>query len=50
MSPSIRTLDHIVHLTPPGTIQETAKQFRELGFKSVYALISFRRACESMTD
>lgn len=35
MSPSIRTLDHIVHLTPPGTIYKTAKQFRELGFNVI---------------
>ncbi|KAH9053736.1 glyoxalase-like domain-containing protein [Lactarius vividus] len=35
MSPLIRTLDHIVHLTPPGTIYETAKQFRELGFNVI---------------
>ncbi|KAJ7778710.1 glyoxalase-like domain-containing protein [Mycena maculata] len=25
-------LDHIVHLTPPGTVAETANQFRQLGF------------------
>jgi hypothetical protein len=30
--PSTRVLDHIVHLTPPGTIEETAQQFRDLGF------------------
>ncbi|KAH8984989.1 glyoxalase-like domain-containing protein [Lactarius hatsudake] len=29
------TLDHIVHLTPPGTIYATAKQFRELGFNVI---------------
>ena len=34
-SPSTRTLDHIVHITPPGTFHETAEQFRQLGFKSV---------------
>jgi hypothetical protein len=28
-----KTLDHIVHLTPPGTVQQTAEQFRGLGFK-----------------
>jgi hypothetical protein len=28
-------MDHIVHLTPPGTIRETAEQFRQLGFKLV---------------
>ncbi|KAJ6546839.1 glyoxalase-like domain-containing protein [Mycena capillaripes] len=27
-----KTLDHIVHLTPPGTVQQTADQFRQLGF------------------
>ncbi|KAI0261736.1 glyoxalase-like domain-containing protein [Gloeopeniophorella convolvens] len=31
-SPSPKTLDHIVHLTPPGTVDETAEQFRRLGF------------------
>ncbi|KAK7024016.1 Zn(2)-C6 fungal-type domain-containing protein [Favolaschia claudopus] len=29
------TLDHIVHLTPPGSLQETAEQFRKLGFNVV---------------
>ncbi|KAJ7348960.1 glyoxalase-like domain-containing protein [Mycena albidolilacea] len=29
---STKTLDHIVHLTPPGTVQQTAEQFRQLGF------------------
>ena len=33
--PSTRTLDHIVHLTPPGTVHETAEQFRQLGFTLV---------------
>jgi hypothetical protein len=33
LPPSTRTLDHIVHLTPPGTFRDTADQFRELGFK-----------------
>ncbi|KAJ7885389.1 glyoxalase-like domain-containing protein [Mycena leptocephala] len=27
-----KTLDHIVHLTPPGTVQQTAEQFRGRGF------------------
>ncbi|KAH7890071.1 glyoxalase-like domain-containing protein [Phlebopus sp. FC_14] len=31
-SPSTKTLDHIVHLTPPGTVDEVSRQFRELGF------------------
>ncbi|KAI0293343.1 glyoxalase-like domain-containing protein [Multifurca ochricompacta] len=30
--PSTRALDHIVHLTPPETIHDTAQQFRQLGF------------------
>jgi hypothetical protein len=38
ISPSIRILDHVVHLTRPGRIHETAEQFRELGFKSVQPL------------
>ncbi|KAJ7494451.1 glyoxalase-like domain-containing protein [Mycena galericulata] len=28
-------LDHIVHLTPPGTVEETAGQFRQLGFNVI---------------
>ncbi|KAJ7491110.1 glyoxalase-like domain-containing protein [Mycena latifolia] len=32
---STKTLDHIVHLTPPGTGQETAEQFRQLGFNII---------------
>lgn len=28
-----RTIDHIVYLTPPGSLEETSQQFRELGFK-----------------
>ncbi|KAF8162765.1 glyoxalase-like domain-containing protein [Crassisporium funariophilum] len=27
-----RTLDHLVHLTPPGSVETSSKQFRELGF------------------
>ncbi|KAJ7184483.1 glyoxalase-like domain-containing protein [Mycena filopes] len=27
-----KILDHIVHLTPPGTVHETAEQFRRIGF------------------
>lgn len=30
--PSTKVLDHIVHLTPPGTVAETSQKFRELGF------------------
>ncbi|KAF8898237.1 hypothetical protein CPB84DRAFT_1747911 [Gymnopilus junonius] len=33
MSINTQTLDHIVHLTPPGSVQEVSKQFRELGFQ-----------------
>ncbi|KAJ6500688.1 glyoxalase-like domain-containing protein [Mycena sanguinolenta] len=29
---STKSLDHIVHLTPPGTLQQTTDQFRQLGF------------------
>ncbi|KAF9265879.1 hypothetical protein L218DRAFT_859520 [Marasmius fiardii PR-910] len=32
LSVSTKTLDHIVHLTPPGSVEETAEQFRKLGF------------------
>ncbi|KAF6758643.1 glyoxalase-like domain-containing protein [Ephemerocybe angulata] len=28
-----RTIDHIVHLTPPGTVNEVSERFRKLGFK-----------------
>ncbi|OBZ75973.1 putative ATP-dependent permease [Grifola frondosa] len=34
-SPSTRILDHIVHLTPPGTLDSTAAHFRALGFTVV---------------
>ncbi|KAH7914079.1 glyoxalase-like domain-containing protein [Hygrophoropsis aurantiaca] len=30
--PSTKTLDHIVHLTPPGTVEQVSNQFRDLGF------------------
>ncbi|KAJ7272294.1 glyoxalase-like domain-containing protein [Mycena rebaudengoi] len=30
-----KTLDHIVHRTPPGTVEKTAQQFRELGFNVI---------------
>ena len=39
-SPSTKTLDHIVHLTSPGSFHDTAEQFRQLGFKSVRSLLS----------
>ena len=39
-SPSTKTLDHIVHLTPPGTFHDTAEQFRQLGFKFGYFFIN----------
>ncbi|KAG1736896.1 glyoxalase-like domain-containing protein [Suillus paluster] len=31
-TPSTKTLDHIVHLTPPGTVNEVSRQFQDLGF------------------
>ncbi|KAK0455223.1 glyoxalase-like domain-containing protein [Desarmillaria tabescens] len=30
---STRILDHIVHLTPPGTVQQASDSFKSLGFK-----------------
>lgn len=30
--PSTKILDHIVHLTPPGTVELASQQFRDLGF------------------
>ncbi|KAF9009562.1 glyoxalase-like domain-containing protein [Cyathus striatus] len=30
--PSTKTLDHIVHLTPPGSVESVSKQFTDLGF------------------
>ena len=39
-SPSTKTFDHIVHLTSPGSIHDTAEQFRQLGFKSVRSLLN----------
>jgi len=35
MSVNTKTLDHIVHLTPPGTVQETSEQFRRQGFRVI---------------
>ncbi|TDL20176.1 hypothetical protein BD410DRAFT_726121 [Rickenella mellea] len=32
---STRILDHIIHLTPPGSLAETVKQFRSIGFTVV---------------
>lgn len=32
---STKILDHIVHLTPPGSVEATSEQFRKLGFKYV---------------
>ncbi|KAI0355109.1 hypothetical protein OH77DRAFT_1455164 [Trametes cingulata] len=32
---STKILDHIVHLTPPGTLEESVKEFRALGFTVV---------------
>ncbi|KAN0073789.1 Glyoxalase-like domain containing protein [Tylopilus felleus] len=34
-TPSTKTLDHIVHLTPPGTVEQTSQQFRDLGFNVI---------------
>ena len=31
-----RTIDHIVHLTPPGTVDEVSEEFRKLGFTYVH--------------
>ena len=32
LKPSTKALDHIVHLTPPGTVEEASRQFKDLGF------------------
>ncbi|KAF8129280.1 glyoxalase-like domain-containing protein [Boletus edulis] len=32
---STKTLDHIVHLTPPGTVEQVSQQFRDLGFNVI---------------
>ncbi|OJA19216.1 hypothetical protein AZE42_06770 [Rhizopogon vesiculosus] len=34
-TPSTKILDHIVHLTPPGTVDEVSQQFRDLGFNVI---------------
>ncbi|KAJ8584049.1 hypothetical protein M405DRAFT_747680 [Rhizopogon salebrosus TDB-379] len=34
-TPSTKILDHIVHLTPPGTVSEVSQQFRDLGFNVI---------------
>ncbi|KAG9318072.1 hypothetical protein JVU11DRAFT_137 [Chiua virens] len=33
--PSTKTLDHIVHLTPPGTVRQVSRQFKDLGFNVI---------------
>ncbi|KAI6111177.1 glyoxalase-like domain-containing protein [Pisolithus sp. B1] len=33
--PSTKILDHIVHLTPPGTVELASQQFRDLGFNVI---------------
>ncbi|EGN96392.1 hypothetical protein SERLA73DRAFT_170768 [Serpula lacrymans var. lacrymans S7.3] len=33
--PPTNILDHIVHLTPPGSVQEVSQQFRQLGFNVI---------------
>ncbi|KAJ8699310.1 hypothetical protein PTI98_002437 [Pleurotus ostreatus] len=38
-SPSTNTLDHIVHLSHPGALDETISRFRELGFKYSYCIL-----------
>lgn len=30
-----RTLDHIVYLTPPGTLEDAVRDFRAIGFQCV---------------
>ncbi|TFK46356.1 hypothetical protein OE88DRAFT_1638375 [Heliocybe sulcata] len=35
MAPATNVLDHIVHLTPPGTVAEATEQWRSLGFTVV---------------
>lgn len=27
-----RTIDHLVHLTPPATVEEVTQKFKEIGF------------------
>ncbi|KAG8217091.1 hypothetical protein J3R82DRAFT_5118 [Butyriboletus roseoflavus] len=34
-TPSTKILDHIVHLTPPGTVDQVSQQFRDLGFNVI---------------
>lgn len=35
LEPSTKILDHIVHLTPPGTVELASQQFRDLGFNVI---------------
>jgi hypothetical protein len=47
---STNILDHIVHLTPPGSMEETARQFTKLGFTYVsLGLIVHHIAFSSIT-
>ncbi|KAI9570734.1 glyoxalase-like domain-containing protein [Boletus coccyginus] len=34
-TPSTNILDHIIHLTPPGTVEQVSQQFRDLGFNVI---------------
>ncbi|KAL4065172.1 glyoxalase-like domain-containing protein [Scleroderma yunnanense] len=44
--PLTKILDHIVHLTPPGTVNLVSQQFRDLGFK----VIPGGRHAEGLTE
>ena len=44
--PSTRILDHIVHLTPPGTLEDAIGAFQNLGFTSVF----HRSSLTSLTE
>ncbi|KAJ8518229.1 hypothetical protein ONZ45_g4657 [Pleurotus djamor] len=35
MSPPTNTIDHIVHLTPPGSLNESVAHFEQLGFRVI---------------
>lgn len=38
---STNRLDHIVHLTPVASVQETSEQFRKLGFTYVFSTVDW---------
>ncbi len=45
VSVSTNIIDHIVHLTPPGSVKKTTEQFTSLGFKCVLVFTLLSASC-----